>query len=183
MLQGMPGGSLDPSQWTAGGYRFLRSQWQHEVSHLSRRGPRRHDGRYRSRDRICPSCSTSLSLSWSRGRRESRAPDAPAAWGATKTSPPVSPLQVQPVTPAFPAQWFDGFLRALPGERRFLSPLPCQHGPAGIDATVAAPGPHDFAVRCQRFRPASKPARRQPRPSQPAPRLETTAKRPSEGAG
>src|SRR5437870_3704180 len=50
--------------------------------------------------------------------------------------------------PTFPAQWLYGFLRALPGERRFLSPLPCQHGPAGIDATVAAPGPHDFAVRC-----------------------------------
>ena len=43
--------------------------------------------------------------------------------GGNKKSPPVSPPQVQPVTPAFPAQWFDGFLRALPGERRFLSPL------------------------------------------------------------
>src|SRR5690349_14623225 len=42
-------------------------------------------------------------------------------------------------------------IRALPGERRCLSPLPCQHRPAGIDATVAAPGPHDFAVRCERF--------------------------------
>src|SRR5436190_21315293 len=38
-------------------------------------------------------------------------------------------------------------IRALPGERRFLSPLPRQHRPARIDATVAAPGPHDFAVR------------------------------------
>src|SRR5437764_5506563 len=42
-------------------------------------------------------------------------------------------------------------IRALPGERRFLSPLPRQHRPAWIDATVAAPGPHDFAVRCGRF--------------------------------
>src|SRR2546430_2126057 len=42
-------------------------------------------------------------------------------------------------------------IRALPGERRFLSPLPRQHRPAWIDATVAAPGPHDFAVRCLRF--------------------------------
>jgi hypothetical protein len=49
--------------------------------------------------------------------------------------------------PAFPAQWFYGLLRALPGERRLLSPLPHQHRPARIDATVAAPGPHDFAVR------------------------------------
>ncbi len=91
----------------------------------------------------CPSAS--------RGRRESRALAAPAAWGATKTSPPVSPPRVQPVIPAFPAQWFDGFLRALPGERRFLSPLSHQHRPARLDATVAAPGPHDFAVRGKRF--------------------------------
>src|SRR5436190_4200043 len=53
--------------------------------------------------------------------------------------------------PAFPTQWLYDLLRALPGERRLLSPLSCQHGPAGIDATVAAPGPHDFAVRCGRF--------------------------------
>ena len=39
----------------------------------------------------------------------------------------------------------------LPGERPLLSPLPRQHRPAGIDARVAAPGPHDFAERCQRF--------------------------------
>src|SRR2546421_4196489 len=50
--------------------------------------------------------------------------------------------------PAFPTQWLYGLLRALPGERRFLSPLPPQHRPERIDATVAAPGPHDFAVRC-----------------------------------
>ncbi|KAH2825287.1 hypothetical protein KXV85_011128, partial [Aspergillus fumigatus] len=42
-------------------------------------------------------------------------------------------------------------IRTLPGERPLLSPLPCQHGPAGIDARVAAPGPHDFAVRCRVF--------------------------------
>src|SRR5580704_10158898 len=30
--------------------------------------------------------------------------------------------QVQPETPAFPAQWFYGLLRALPGDRAFLPP-------------------------------------------------------------
>ena len=53
--------------------------------------------------------------------------------------------------PAFPTQWLYDLLRALPGERRFLSPLSQQHRPPRIDATVAAPGPHDFAVRCERF--------------------------------
>src|SRR5215813_10831908 len=38
-------------------------------------------------------------------------------------------------------------IRALPGERPLLSPLPRRHGAAWIDARVAAPGPHDFAVR------------------------------------
>jgi len=33
--------------------------------------------------------------------------------------------------PAFPAQWFGGLLRALPGERPFLSPLPSPHRQAG----------------------------------------------------
>jgi hypothetical protein len=74
----------------------------------------------------------------------------PQPGGRKKTSPPVSPLQVQPVTPALPAQWSYGFLRALPGEAAFLAPV------AGgtyrqRSARVAAPGPHDFAVRCQRF--------------------------------
>src|SRR5690242_12631589 len=41
-------------------------------------------------------------------------------------------------------------IRALPGERRCLPPS--QGGPYHLlDATVAAPGPHDFAVRCGDF--------------------------------
>ena len=50
--------------------------------------------------------------------------------------------------PAFPAQWLYGLLRALPGERLF-----CHRRPSGnfasqeLDASTAASGPHDFAVR------------------------------------
>src|SRR5262245_57883947 len=40
-------------------------------------------------------------------------------------------------------------IRALPGERPFLSPLPSPKRQGRIDARVAAPGPHDFAVRCR----------------------------------
>ena len=55
--------------------------------------------------------------------------------------------------PAFPARRFYGFLRALPGERPLLPPS--LHGPyQQLDARVAASGPHDFAVRSWRFRPA-----------------------------
>ena len=62
--------------------------------------------------------------------------------------------------PAFPAQWLYGLLRALPGERRFFATVakPAQAG--RIDATVAAPGPHDFAVR-RRVSPGAKRLTRQ----------------------
>src|SRR5262249_4508047 len=59
-------------------------------------------------------------------------------------------------------------IRTLPGERPLLSPLPRHHGAAWIDARVAAPGPHDFAVRCRRFRPVKDHLTPQ-RPSRPDP--------------
>jgi len=31
--------------------------------------------------------------------------------------------------PAFPAQWYDGLLRALPGERPYLPPWPAENSP------------------------------------------------------
>src|SRR2546421_1587809 len=56
-------------------------------------------------------------------------------------------------TPAFPAQWLYGLLRALPGERLFCLR---RHGRSfaspGLSASTAAPEPHDFAVRLRRVR-------------------------------
>src|SRR5579872_508315 len=52
----------------------------------------------------------------------------------------------QAATPAFPANGFNGFLRALPGDRAFLPPSPADHL-RQLDASVGASGPHDFAVR------------------------------------
>src|ERR1700726_1477342 len=60
-------------------------------------------------------------------------------------------------SPGIPARnGFNGFLRALPGDRALLPPSPadmaCQ-SPVGptclrkLDASVGASGPHDFAVR------------------------------------
>ena len=53
-------------------------------------------------------------------------------------------------TPAFPAQWFYGLYRALPGDR-----LSCHRRFAGLtaklDASIGASGPHDFAVRVSAF--------------------------------
>jgi len=86
--------------------------------------------------------------------------------------------------PAFPAQWLDGLLRALPGERPLLPPLPRRHGAARMDARVAAPGPPDFAGRRPCFvRHANMPTQANV-PSQPAPTSRDDAQRPLfEGTG
>src|SRR6266700_1728883 len=56
--------------------------------------------------------------------------------------------------PAFTAQWFYGLLRALPGDRALLPPSPADIATRQLDASVGASGPHGFAVRNKRFRPA-----------------------------
>src|ERR1700676_4196250 len=58
--------------------------------------------------------------------------------------------------PAFPAQWFYGLYRALPGDRACLTPSPREYGfvrpvglakpPRDLTPTAEASGPHDFAV-------------------------------------
>ena len=49
---------------------------------------------------------------------------------------------------AFPAQWFYGFSRALPGDRATCHRRPriCCYAPRTLDASVGASGPHGFAV-------------------------------------
>src|SRR3977135_3082782 len=68
-----------------------------------------------------------------------------------------------PESPDVPARnGFNGFLRALPGDRAVLPPSPADMfclSPVGptrlrkLDANVGASGPHDFAVRCNISRP------------------------------
>ena len=56
-------------------------------------------------------------------------------------------------TPAFPAQWFYGLYRALPGDRLSCHRRPQEAlAPCELDASVAASGPHDFAVRVSHAR-------------------------------
>ena len=79
-------------------------------------------------------------------------------------------------TPAFPAQWLYGLLRALPGER-----LSCHRRRANLarlDASTAASGPHDFAVRFSHPRQSWHP-----RPPQPVPTFVTMADAPLLGTG
>jgi hypothetical protein len=67
--------------------------------------------------------------------------------------------------PAFPhANGFNGFLRALPGDRALLPPSPRNaKALSRVDASVGASGPHDFAVRFTRH--SSKAPKRPPHPA------------------
>ena len=51
--------------------------------------------------------------------------------------------------PAFPAQWFYGLLRALPGDRLSCHRHFVRTCPTKLSASTGAPGPHDFAVRVE----------------------------------
>ena len=64
-----------------------------------------------------------------------------------------------------PRNGFNGFLRALLGDRAFLSPSPvrCASIVTRLNASVEASGPHDFAVRVSTIR-----QERYPRPPHPA---------------
>jgi hypothetical protein len=84
-----------------------------------------------------------------------------------------------PDDPAFPAQWFYGLFRALPGDRAFLPPSPRESLAAKLGANVGAPGPHGFAVRNAR----SFVLRAALRPPRPCPTSVTIAIRPSGGQG
>ena len=63
-----------------------------------------------------------------------------------------------------PRNGFNGFLRALPGDRACLPPS-LTESLRQLDASVGASEPHDFAVRISTIR-----QRRQPRPPHPVPR-------------
>jgi hypothetical protein len=68
--------------------------------------------------------------------------------------------------PAFPhADGFNGFLRALPGDRAFLPPSPAEENFRQLDTSVGASGPHDFAVRFSAARLRRRRVHRIPHPT------------------
>ena len=72
-------------------------------------------------------------------------------------------------TPTSPAQWLYGLYRALPGGAGLLSPSLYGKLPAKLSASIAAPGPHDFAVRFGVFVRRDHSRLTPKRPSHPAP--------------
>jgi hypothetical protein len=106
------------------------------------------------------------------GRRECRVPAAPVASRAKiKKHASIVTTGSDGFNRHSLRNGFNGFLRALPGDRALLPPSfadTCK-----LDASVGASGPHDFAVRVSAVRLAKLP-----RPLHPAPRFVTIAIRP-----
>ncbi len=101
----------------------------------------------RSRGGDSPEFCNLVSLWKGRGRRECRAPAAPAASWAEKGRRPTSVVTTgEAERSALPAQWLYGLLRALPGVPGLLAPVPPGLNP-GIDPSVGGSGPHGLTVR------------------------------------
>jgi hypothetical protein len=159
----------------------------------------------RSRDTLRPSFASWLapqenqgrSATLKRGRGECRVSDAPVVCAKCTVVP-----QVHRSQPAFPARWFYGFLRALPGDRAFLSPSPADRSadltPASRrqDHTTSPSAATRLRQRLRRACPSSprgfaglgaarphavKRATTLLRPPHPVPRFVTIASRPSCG--
>jgi hypothetical protein len=128
------------------------------------------NSRQHSRGRNSPGPCHLVAPFSNRGRRESRAPTAPAAPCAMVVKESTRIRQVQPRHPGFPRAMVLRLIRALPGEAAFLAPVVREKTPAG-SARVAAPGPHDFVVRCGVFVRRERPRPTPQRPSHPVPNV------------
>ena len=82
-----------------------------------------------------------------------------------------------------PRNGFNGFLRALPGDRACLPPSFAKIAFRKLDASVGASGPHDFTVRFSIVRPHTFMYRHRRVHRIPHPTFVTIAKRPSDEAG
>jgi hypothetical protein len=98
------------------------------------------------------------------GRRESRVSNAPAALRVKIENTQVSHHRFTGRFRPSPRNGFNGFLRALLGDRLF-----CHHRSTGhsakLDASIGASGPHDFTVRFYRSSSESVKASTASRPT------------------
>ena len=152
----------------------------------------RNDGKIQLRDLAARRARVLLKvrLPKIRGRRECRALDAPAASRGEKNTR-VSHRRWRRFARHSPRNGFNGFLRALPGDRACSTLAESAFAPVRadiafhrLDASVGASGPHDFAVRVSTVRPRKILALRCHRVHRiPRPTSVTIAKRPSVQGG
>ena len=83
-----------------------------------------------------------------RGRRECRAPDAPASRVCKNSGSEHTRWSGHTGNrPAFPAQWFTAYFALSPATGFFATVIPEKLASQELDASIGASGPHDFAVR------------------------------------
>jgi hypothetical protein len=139
----------------AGLLRFARNDVEAAVSTLA--------------TRIRPSCATSLP---SLDQRAQGKPGADRTRSLACNTEEHTSVFTTGTTeqPGFPRAMVLRFPSCSPRGSGLSCPRDRTESSAQLDARVAAPGPHDFAVRCRRFRPREvSPALTPQRPSQPAP--------------
>jgi hypothetical protein len=131
----------------------------------------------RSRRMCCARFGLLVPPSLNRGRRECRAPDAPAAARAGVVVESTRVSQVTPESPGIPHAMVYGLYRALPGDRLSCHRRrrSCLHR---LDTSVGVSGPHVFAVRLKHPR-----QEHHPRPPHPSPALMTLRNAPLSGTG
>src|ERR1700760_2230743 len=85
------------------------------------------------------------------GRREDRVRAAPAVSSANRKQKAAHEHtgSAEAVRPSL-RNGFNGFLRALPGDRLVVTVAPKKLASRELDASTGASGPHDFAVRVPR---------------------------------
>jgi hypothetical protein len=81
------------------------------------------------------------------GRREDRVRAAPAVSRAKAEKKTHTSIQVQRRQSGLPCAVVLRLISCSPWRPAFLSPSPRGNEPARLDASIGAPGPHDFAVR------------------------------------
>src|SRR3954462_15907799 len=98
-----------------------------------------------------------------KGRRESRAPTAPVdpVRRSTRASHVLKHMgkdyRYSRDIPAYPTRWLTTCFELSPVSGVFCHRCQTRYETGRIDATVAAPGPHDFPVRCERFARRANP--------------------------
>ena len=116
----------------------------------------------RSRRMFLREVCSLVRLPLKRGRRECRAPDAPASRVCNGSGRAHTRRQVTPVSPGIPRAMVYGLYRALPGDRLF-----CHRRRRNcfrrLDTSVGVSGPHVFAVR--KLRPRLRRYLRPPHPA------------------
>jgi hypothetical protein len=103
--------------------------------------------------RFRASCAGNVPPSPNRGRRECRAPDAPAAACAMGVVERTRVSQVTPESPGIPRAMVYGlFISCSPRRGRLICLRRRQSCLHRLDAGTEASGPHDFAVRVRHLR-------------------------------